>query len=108
MADDGLTPAAGTGMWEVLDGRIGKNHERLNEIRGIQIEVCGRDGRNGKLQQLRTDVQELTGTVKTNQQAIQRLLAKQEKQGVKLTLLVGGAATVATMVGASLFKLLGG
>jgi len=52
---DETTPI--TNMWELLEGRVTTNHQRINELRGIQIEVCGRDGRNGKLKALGDDVE---------------------------------------------------
>jgi len=93
---------------DILTAELRRQNDKVNEVRNIQIENCGRDGRNGKFLQLRNDVGEMEKSISTNQRAIEQLMRQQEKHGVKLTILVTGAATVATMVGGLLLKYLGG
>lgn len=88
--------------------QIAELRGRVNEMRSIQIENCGRDGRNGRNAELRRDCDAMDEAIKTNQKAIQRLMEKQSVHGARLTLLVSASAAVATMVGGAILHYLGG
>jgi len=94
-----------TGVLEVLRGELARQHDRVNELRTIQIETVGRDGRNGKLQRVRADVDKLQECVEEHDRALSEVVVKVERMGVKLALLV----TVAAIIGSAAAKLvLGG
>ena len=88
-------------VWAQLDERVRTNHERINEVRSIQIETVGRDGRNGKLKGLGDDVERNTGAIETNQKAIRAMTQKINTLTVKMAVVVGVAAIVGA-VGAQL------
>ena len=44
VADEETHPHSVT---ELHAAELRKHHQRLNEMRGIQIEICGRDGKGG-------------------------------------------------------------
>ena len=105
MSEGDLTPPAGTGIWEVLNDRLNAMHARVNEIRSIQIEVCGRSGRNGKLQQARDDMSKMTDGIVENQKTIEKLGRRVDGMGVRLGVLVAIASFVAATAGAVVVKL---
>lgn len=100
---DELTPV--TTRCDIVCGQVKVNHDRINEMRSIQIETVGRDGRNGKLQQVRHDMGKLTEAVETNQKTIQAINTKVERLGVKLALIVSAASLAG---GAAVKLILGG
>ena len=107
MSDD-LTPVPSAIRCSMHEQRLDAMHDRVNEIRSIQIEVCGRDGRNGKLLQLKVEADKMTENIEANQKAILAIASKTERMGFKLTLIVSGIATVASVIGGVVVKLLVG
>lgn len=97
-----------TPLFDLLAKELAELKARVNEIRSIQVENCGRDGRNGKFLTVRNDMLELEKKLNTNQQAIQQLMQQQEKLTTKLGLLVSTASGVAAAGATVLAKLFGG
>jgi hypothetical protein len=97
-----------TPLMDVLWRELRELKGRVNEMRSIQIENCGRDGRNGRTGELRRDCDQMDQAIKQNQKAIESMLQRQERHGTKLTLLVSLSAALATMVGGAVLRYLGG
>ena len=117
---DELTPPAGTIVPWARESDCSSRHDRTNGALLKAKEVAyanqrrldaltgidGGVGRIGELEKTMTEVQESAAKVSAAMETVQR---KQDRQAVKLTLLVGAAATVATVVGGAILKLvLGG
>jgi prefoldin subunit 5 len=91
-----------------LKAQIDELRGRLNNVRSIQIENCGRDGRNGRNAELRRDCDAMDNAIKHNQRAIEKLLRANEQQGARLTMLVSVSAAIATMVGGAVIRYIWG
>jgi len=93
MPADELTPV--TEVWRILQDEVAKLHTRVNNLRAIQIENCGRDGRNGKLQVMREDVDELKAAMLSQEKALNKL-------AIRLAMLT----VTASLAGGALVKLI--
>lgn len=93
---------------DIICAELADQKTRLNELRGIQIENCGRDGRNGKLLAVRNAVDDIQKTLKTNQDAIQKLMQEQGSLATRVGLYAAlGAGALAAAV-PRLLHLIGG
>lgn len=99
-----LTPPLG--VPSSFDARLFELHQRVNEIRAIQIESCGRDGRNGRALQMRMDIERLGVAVADHDRKIDGLELRLGKLAPKVAALLAvgamiGGAIVRYVLGAS-------
>ena len=115
MSDDELTPNPNQPSLAVLAfqvndlrGDVDKQHERVNEIRSIQIATVGDDGKNGKLKIVEGRLDNTDSWIKDATDTLQGINRRLDKQGWRLGLIVAGAGSIAGVAVVVAMKLLSG
>lgn len=91
-----------------LQGSVDKHHDRLNEMRSIQIATVGDDGKNGKLKTLEKRMDRSDNWIEDATTTLQGINRRLDKQGWRLGLIIAGAGSVVGIVAVVAAKLLSG
>ena len=91
-----------------LRGDVDGHHDRLNEMRSIQIATVGDDGKNGKLKTLEGRMDNTDGWIKDATATLQGINRRLDKQGWRLGMIIAGAGSVVGVAVVVAMKLLSG